>query len=85
MILPGGNEYKVVNWLRAAAIIAQIDPVANGCLMVDNAGHLRRPALRQLGNNLDLADAGRPTYLRNTRCTISPPLISPTPVRPLLR
>jgi len=84
VILPGGNEYKVVNWLRAAAIIAQIDPVANGYLMVDNAGHLRRPA-RQLGNNPDLADAGRPTYLRNTRCTISPPLISPTPVRPLLR
>ena len=28
----GGNEYKVVNWLRAAAIIARIDPVAKGYL-----------------------------------------------------
>jgi hypothetical protein len=27
-----GNEYKVVNWLRAGAIIAQIDPVAKGYL-----------------------------------------------------
>jgi hypothetical protein len=59
----GGNEYKVVNWLRAAAIIAQIDPVAKGYLMVDNAGHLRLPALRQLGNNLDLADAGQTNVL----------------------
>src|SRR5215475_2037046 len=30
-----GNEYKVVNWIRAAAIMAQIDPVARGYLMVD--------------------------------------------------
>jgi hypothetical protein len=29
-----GNEYKVVNWLRAGAIIAQIDPVAAGYLSV---------------------------------------------------
>ena len=27
-----GNEYKVVNWLRAAAILAQIDPVEFGYL-----------------------------------------------------
>lgn len=59
----GGNEYKVVNWLRAAAIIARIDPVAKGYLMVDNAGHLRLPALRQLGNNIDLANAGHTNVL----------------------
>jgi hypothetical protein len=59
----GGNEYKVVNWLRAAAIIAQIDPVAKGYLMVDNAGHFRLPALRQLGNHVDLANLGQTNVL----------------------
>lgn len=41
-----GNEYKVVNWLRAGAILAQIDPVAAGYLYVDAAGRLRLPPLR---------------------------------------
>lgn len=45
-----GNEFKVVNWLRAAAIIAQIDPVARGYLTVDGHGNFRLPALRQLGS-----------------------------------
>jgi hypothetical protein len=45
-----GNEYKVVNWLRAAAIIAHIDPVAKGYLRVDGAGHPRLPALQRLGD-----------------------------------
>ncbi len=45
-----GNEYKVVNWLRAAAILAQIDPVEQGYLFVDNQNHLRLPPLRQLGS-----------------------------------
>jgi hypothetical protein len=40
-----GNEDKVVNWLRAAAIIAGIDPVAKGYLRVDGASHLRLPAV----------------------------------------
>ncbi|HMF45016.1 MAG TPA: hypothetical protein VKQ32_30305 [Polyangia bacterium] len=44
-----GNEYKVVNWLRAGAIIAHIDPVANGYLRVDGAGRLRLPAVQRLG------------------------------------
>jgi hypothetical protein len=44
-----GNEFKVVNWLRAAAIMAQIDPMAAGYLTKDSAGHFRLPALRQLG------------------------------------
>jgi len=48
-----GNEYKVVNWLRAGAIIAGIDPVAKGYLRVDGAGRLRLPAVQHLGD-LDL-------------------------------
>jgi len=45
-----GNEYKVVNWLRAAAIMAGIDPVAKGYLMIDGSGNYRLPALRKLGS-----------------------------------
>jgi len=45
-----GNEFKVVNWLRAAAIIAQIDPVEKGYLMRDAQGNFRLPALRKLGD-----------------------------------
>jgi hypothetical protein len=45
-----GNEFKVVNWLRAAAIMAQVDPVAKGYLTVDGHGNFRLPALRQLGS-----------------------------------
>jgi hypothetical protein len=44
-----GNEFKVVNWLRAAAIMAGIDPVAKGYLTTDSQNHFRLPALRQLG------------------------------------
>ena len=53
-----GNEYKVVNWLRAAAIIAGIDPVQKGYLITDSQGHLRLPALRSLGE-INLNDAGQ--------------------------
>lgn len=45
-----GNEYKVVNWLRAGAIIAGMDPVAKGYLRVDGAGHLRLPAVQRMGD-----------------------------------
>jgi hypothetical protein len=44
------NEYKVVNWLHAAAIIAQIDPVTQGYLSRDGQGRLRLPPLRRLGD-----------------------------------
>jgi len=53
-----GNEYKVVNWIHAAAIMAQIDPVAAGYLSLDAKGNLRRPALRKL-DDIDLADLGQ--------------------------
>ena len=57
-----GNEYKVVNWIRAAAIMAQIDPVATGYLAPDAHGNLRLPALRKLGD-IDLADLGQTNVL----------------------
>jgi len=57
-----GNEYKVVNWLRAAAIIARVDPVAKGYLYRDTTGKLRLPPLRQLGS-LDLNAAGQTNVL----------------------
>ena len=57
-----GNEYKVVNWIHAAAIMAQIDPVAAGYLTVDTTGRLRLPALRKLGD-IDLADLGQTNVL----------------------
>jgi len=54
---PIGAEYKVVNWLRAAAILAGVDPVAKGYLRADQAGHLRLPALNKL-SDLDLGAPG---------------------------
>jgi hypothetical protein len=45
-----GGEYKVVNWIRAGAILSQIDPVARGYLYKDTAGRLRLPQLRALGS-----------------------------------
>jgi hypothetical protein len=57
-----GNEYKVVNWVHAAAIMAQIDPVATGYLIVDQSGKLRLPPLRKLGD-IDLADLGQTNVL----------------------
>jgi len=45
-----GNEYKVVNWIRAAALMAQIDPVAAGYLTIDGSGDYRLPSLRRLGD-----------------------------------
>lgn len=44
-----GNEYKVVNWIRAAAIIAQVDPEKNGYLTRDKNNNYRLPAVRKLG------------------------------------
>lgn len=58
-----GNEYKVVNWLRAGALLAQIDPVARGYLYSDTAGHLRLPALRKLNDNIDLNASGQTNVL----------------------
>jgi len=54
-----GNEYKVVNWIRAAAIIAQADPVAQGLLLWDAAGNLRLPARKTPSGSVDLNAAGQ--------------------------
>jgi hypothetical protein len=57
-----GNEFKVVNWLRAAAILAQIDPVAKGYLaLVD--GKLRLPPLAALASGVNLPAAGQTNLL----------------------
>jgi hypothetical protein len=45
-----GNEYKVVNWLRAAAILAKVDPVANGYLRRDQRGQLRLAPMREMAS-----------------------------------
>jgi hypothetical protein len=58
-----GNEFKVVNWLRAAAIMAQIDPVAKGYLVTDTSGHLRLPPLASLGAGVNLPAAGQSNIL----------------------
>ena len=57
-----GNEFKVVNWLRTAAIIARVDPVKAGYLVTDAAGHLRLPALGTLGD-VDLNALGQTNVL----------------------
>jgi hypothetical protein len=57
-----GNEFKVVAWIRAAGILAQVNPVAAGYLVQDSAGfHL--PALRKLADGVDLVAAGRTNLL----------------------
>ena len=39
-----GNEYKLVNWIRAAAIVARVDPVGKGYLVRDPGDqHLKLP------------------------------------------
>jgi len=57
------NEFKVVNWLRAAAIVARIDPVAKGYLAHDSQGKLRLPPLASLGEGVDLPAAGQTNLL----------------------
>ena len=59
---PNDDEARVVGYLRAAAIIARLDPVANGYLR-DAGGTLRLPAVRQLANDIDLNAAGRTNFL----------------------
>ena len=44
------NEGNVVRWLRAASIIAGVDPVARGLLAVASDGNLHLPPVRRLGD-----------------------------------
>src|SRR5205823_4869494 len=45
-----GNEFKVVNWIRAASLIARLDPVVAGYLTKDARDRLRLPVLRKQGS-----------------------------------
>ncbi len=58
-----GNEYKVVNWLRAAALIARVDPAAKGYLVIDKDGRWRLPPLGHLWDGLDLNQNGETNFL----------------------
>jgi len=58
-----GNEFKVVNWLRAAAIVARLDPVARGYLVQDAQGKFRLPPLLSLGEGVDLTAQGQSNLL----------------------
>jgi hypothetical protein len=59
-----GNEFSVVNWLRAASILASVDPVARGLLMTDATGRLRLAALRSLGSiNIQASLPNQPNML----------------------
>ena len=50
-VAPGrGDEFKVVNWIRAASVIARQDPVVAGYLTKDARGRLRLPVLRNQGS-----------------------------------
>ena len=52
-----GNESKVVNWIRAAAMIAQVDPVAQGYLSPKRSGNAHSEVShRGLDPNLSDAD-----------------------------
>ena len=57
-----GNEFKVVNWIRAAAIVARLNPVAKGYLVQDSHGNYRLPALKKTGE-VDLNAAGQTNIL----------------------
>ena len=57
-----GDEPNVVAWIRAAAIIAQQDPIAKGYLVKDSTGAYRLPAFRKTGS-VDLLSAGQMNLL----------------------
>jgi hypothetical protein len=58
-----GNEYKVVNWLRAAAVIARVDLAAKGYLVIDKNGQWRLPPLEHLWDGVDLDRNGQTNLL----------------------
>ena len=58
-----GNEFKVVAWIRAAGILAQVDSVAVGYLVKDAQGVYHLPPLRKLADGLDLVVSGRTNLL----------------------
>ncbi len=57
-----GNEFKVVNWIRAASIIAQANPISRGYLVKDGAGAYRLPPFPKSGG-IDLNAVGQVNLL----------------------
>lgn len=57
-----GNEARVVSWLRAAAMIAGIDPVQKGYLESDGHGQFSLPALQKTKTAPNPANALRIEY-----------------------
>ena len=53
----------MVNWLRAAAILARIDPAAKGYLVIDREGRWRLPPLNHLWKGIDLNKIGQTNAL----------------------
>ena len=45
-----GNEFAVVNFIRAAAILANVDPIAKGYLKADATNRLRLAPVRKTGS-----------------------------------
>jgi hypothetical protein len=58
-----GNEFKVVAWIRAAGILARVDPLAAGYLVQDAAGGYHLPPLRKLADGFDFIGAGQTNLL----------------------
>jgi len=52
-----GNEPKVVKWIRAAAIVARVDPLERGYLVCNNAGEWHIPRFRIEDSIHNLSDA----------------------------
>jgi hypothetical protein len=68
-----GAEYKAVNWIRAAAIIARVDPVDRGYLRIDADKKLRlaelhaRSSLHRGGRVSVTMQHVRPVWVRSIR------------------
>jgi hypothetical protein len=53
-----GNLATVVGYIKAAAIIAQVNPVKAGYLIVDSSGNARLPSIKHLGD-IDSPTSGK--------------------------
>ncbi len=62
-------HYKVVNWLRAAAILARVDVLSKGYVTIDSSGNYRLPPLKQLGD-VNLLGQNQSNLLIETKSTI---------------
>jgi hypothetical protein len=58
-----GNEFRTVNFLRTAAIIARVDPVERGYLYRDNEGRLRIPPVHSSSNKEHTASTPKGSHM----------------------